>query len=60
MPQLYRAGANHIALIPPPLYFLRHPQRDHRSSDMLDVVFIVVGAAFLYACVLYTYACDQL
>jgi hypothetical protein len=27
---------------------------------MLDVAYILVGAAFLGACVLYAYACEQL
>jgi hypothetical protein len=28
--------------------------------NMLDVIYIVTGAAFLYACVLYAFACDHL
>jgi len=27
---------------------------------MLDLVYIVIGAVFLGACVLYAYACDRL
>jgi len=27
---------------------------------MLDVLYLLIGAAFLGACVLYTYACDRL
>jgi len=27
---------------------------------MLDVIYLLVGAAFLGACVLYAYACDHL
>lgn len=30
------------------------------ASRMLDVAYILVGAAFLGACVLYAYACEQL
>jgi hypothetical protein len=29
-------------------------------TAMLDLVFIATGAVFLYACVLYAYACDRL
>jgi hypothetical protein len=31
-----------------------------RSNPMLDLVYIVIGGAFLGACVLYTHACDRL
>jgi hypothetical protein len=31
-----------------------------RIAIMLDLVFIATGAAFLFACVLYAYACEQL
>lgn len=31
-----------------------------RTIVMLDVIYILVGAAFLGACVLYAYACDHL
>jgi len=27
---------------------------------MLDVIYLGTGAAFLYVCVLYTFACDHL
>jgi len=27
---------------------------------MLDVIYILIGAAFLGSCVLYAYACDKL
>jgi len=30
------------------------------SSSMLDVIYLLIGAAFLGACVLYAYACDRL
>jgi hypothetical protein len=35
-------------------------QRANGASTMLDVIFIATGAAFLYVCVLYAFACDQL
>jgi hypothetical protein len=31
-----------------------------RIATMLDLAFIATGAAFLIACVLYAYACEQL
>jgi hypothetical protein len=31
-----------------------------RTIVMLDVIYLIVGAAFLGACVLYAYACDHL
>ncbi len=31
-----------------------------RRNPMLDIVFLVVGAVFLGACVLYALACEQL
>jgi hypothetical protein len=31
-----------------------------RSIAMLDVVYILIGAAFLGGCVLYAFACDRL
>ena len=31
-----------------------------RTSTMLDVIYLLVGAAFLGACVLYSIACDHL
>ncbi len=31
-----------------------------RTIVMLDVIYLLVGAAFLGACVLYAYACDHL
>ena len=31
-----------------------------RSIAMLDVVFILIGAAFLGSCILYAFACDHL
>lgn len=37
-------------------------QRDsaQRTIVMLDVIYLLVGAAFLGICVLYAYACDHL
>jgi hypothetical protein len=32
----------------------------NRSTDMLDLAFLVTGAAFLAACGLYAFACDRL
>jgi hypothetical protein len=55
--------------IPRPDYFLRrtespfggHPRPPGNGvSAMLDLVFIATGAVFLYACVLYAFACDHL
>jgi len=31
-----------------------------RTASMLDIVYLLIGAVFLGACVLYTYACDHL
>ena len=31
-----------------------------RTNTMLDLIYLLVGAAFLGACVLYAYACDSL
>ena len=31
-----------------------------RTIVMLDIIYLLVGAAFLGACVLYAYACDIL
>jgi len=31
-----------------------------RTIVMLDVIYLLVGAAFLGVCVLYAYACDHL
>lgn len=31
-----------------------------RTKTMLDIAYILLGAAFLGACVLYAYACDRL
>jgi hypothetical protein len=33
---------------------------DPRSNPMLDVIYILIGAAFLGGCVLYAFACDRL
>jgi hypothetical protein len=33
---------------------------DRGNSSMLDVIYILIGAAFLGSCVLYAYACDKL
>jgi len=33
---------------------------DQGKSIMLDVLYLVLGAAFLGGCILYTYACDTL
>jgi hypothetical protein len=30
------------------------------GSDMLDVIYLVSGAAFLAVCVVYVFACDRL
>jgi hypothetical protein len=30
------------------------------SIAMLDVIYLATGAAFLYVCVLYAFACDHL
>ena len=30
------------------------------SITMLDVIYLATGAAFLYVCVLYSFACDHL
>jgi hypothetical protein len=38
---------------------VRHRRRP-RSNPMLDIVYILIGAAFLGGCVLYTFACDHL
>jgi hypothetical protein len=32
----------------------------HGSFDMLDLIFLVTGAAFLTVCALYAFACDHL
>ena len=31
-----------------------------RTASMLDIIYLLIGAAFLGACVLYAYACDHL
>jgi hypothetical protein len=37
------------------------PNRTNRGDrPMLDVVYILIGAGFLGACILYTLACDRL
>lgn len=36
------------------------PESVARSFLMLDIAFLVIGAVFLGACVLYTLACDRL
>jgi hypothetical protein len=38
---------------------LRVP-RSIRTIVMLDVIYLLVGTAFLGVCVLYAYACDHL
>jgi hypothetical protein len=30
------------------------------TASMLDVIYLLIGAVFLGACVLYAYACDHL
>jgi hypothetical protein len=30
------------------------------APTMLDIIFVATGAAFLYLCVLYAFACDHL
>ena len=50
---------------PPAGLPLRADERDARSlskgpNSMLDVIYLVIGAVFLGACVLYAYACDRL
>lgn len=32
----------------------------YRSTNMLDLIYLATGGAFLYVCVLYAYACDHL
>ena len=34
--------------------------RQARSTPMLDIIYLLIGAAFLGACVLYAIACDRL
>lgn len=36
------------------------PDTPAGDPDMLDIIFILVGAAFLGGCVLYAIACDHL
>jgi hypothetical protein len=31
-----------------------------RSTDMLDVIYVIGGCAFFAVAILYTYACDRL
>jgi hypothetical protein len=38
----------------------RWHNREARSIPMLDVVYLLIGAVFLGACVLYAIACDHL
>ncbi len=33
---------------------------DKAALHMFDLIYIATGAAFLYVCVLYAFACDQL
>jgi hypothetical protein len=35
-------------------------QRAMGALTMLDLIYLATGAAFLYACVLYAFACDHL
>jgi hypothetical protein len=35
-------------------------RRAKGASTMLDLIFVATGAAFLYICVLYAFACDHL
>jgi hypothetical protein len=35
-------------------------QRAKGALIMLDLIFVATGAAFLYVCVLYAFACDHL
>jgi hypothetical protein len=37
-----------------------HNRNGRRGLPMLDVAFILIGAVFLGACVLYALACDRL
>jgi hypothetical protein len=47
--------------VPPCARTTQAPRRGHSGgSPMLDLLYIVIGAAFVGVCVLYTYACDQL
>ncbi len=50
-------------------YFQRRQEQSARGQvrplangvlAMFDLIYIVTGAVFLYVCVLYSYACDQL
>ncbi|HUB50253.1 MAG TPA: hypothetical protein VMB73_35225 [Acetobacteraceae bacterium] len=36
------------------------PAAPQGSIAMLDVIYLLIGAVFLGACVLYAYACDRL
>ena len=35
-------------------------QQARGALTMLDLIFVATGAAFLYLCVLYAFACDRL
>ena len=39
---------------------LAEPVIPERITVMLDIIYLLVGAAFLGLCVLYAYACDHL
>jgi hypothetical protein len=38
----------------------RLPAGHKESTAMLDLAYIATGAAFLFVCVLYAFACDRL
>jgi|HubBroStandDraft_6_1064221.scaffolds.fasta_scaffold4604031_1 hypothetical protein len=38
----------------------RRRNRQARSTPMLDIVYLLIGAVFLGGCVLYAIACDHL
>ncbi len=41
----------------------RHPpmhRHGHQEAPMLDIIYILIGAAFVGVCILYSLACDQL
>ena len=63
---LYNTHASRMAYIVPKPYFPdRAEQRfahaaDQGNTTMLDLIYLITGAACLYACVLYAFACDNL
>lgn len=61
-------AVRHGISMPAGLTYVRCDMRDSRAAlhcraggiAMLDILYILIGAAFLAACVLYAYACDRL